>query len=557
VALSQDSLSLALAEPSGLVRVCNPWDGSHKYTTDLRNGEGSIEWIDFGYTKFGTPCLFSIISTKPWTEASSKDSSEVVVQNPQTGYVIARVTLNALWHRSHAALDPDCKRLLVVQHGELQLWDGEKLAFLWPVFVSKSDPCCFAIAWAPDGRTFAMATNDAVILYDPTIEAQIGRISLPSDIFSRLCYVSETTLAYIDSRSLKLLRVTSTSSEAACVSKHKQALKPIVMLNPATSGQLAISKEEEDDEILVTAIDNTLCRLHIPGSYASRSRVFSPDRRYAFVDPSGLINIWNINSGRCLHQLRGHVNDSQSSNLVLEFAPSGQLVSANHDDGRIRIWNPTTGDCLLSFISQSCQYGVNMATSADGRIAIVPSSEQALYCWDIGRGGGGKTEWTLSKRVFCLSFNSNGLLALLWSPRGARSYLSILDLNLGICRMTYRLPWNTPYTRFHTDTVSRVDVGHGVLDLTLDRPTEAEEGAAEERFRVHDRNDQPPVWNQQFLKFTPTETEAWLMRGSKKVLWLPKSTGFIVRLTPNFDTGVSMVTMTYNSHALIFHVRAS
>ncbi|RBR14463.1 uncharacterized protein FIESC28_07699 [Fusarium coffeatum] len=79
VFLSQNRVYLALAERGGSVRVCDPWNGSVKYTIDPRHGKGKIKWIDFGLTKFEEPCVFSIVSTEC--------QAEFVVQNPQTGQV--------------------------------------------------------------------------------------------------------------------------------------------------------------------------------------------------------------------------------------------------------------------------------------------------------------------------------------------------------------------------------------------------------------------------------------------------------------------------------------
>ncbi|KAF4449999.1 WD domain protein [Fusarium austroafricanum] len=550
--LSRDRGSLALVESSGLVHVWDPWAGSCEYTVDLRHGEGKIEWIDFGLTKLGAPCFLSINSTEDSSEVSTESRPKVfVVQNPRTGHVIAKAPLASGIYK--AALDPDRKLLLMAElRGELWLWDGE--THLRRVFGDEDfKPCC-DITWAPDGRSFAVATFDAVILCDPTKQARIERISFPSIINPRLCYVSGATLALLDWESLRMLRVCSTSSEAASV--NEQALNPIFRMNPGPNGRLEISRMEGDNEIFISAIDNTLRRLHIPGSYRGCSGVFSPDHHYAFVDRSALINIWDTKSGRCLHKLRGHVNDAPSR-IAIEFDPSGQLVSANHQDDCIRIWNPTTGDCLRIFGSQHWPRDLLMAASADGRIAIAPCNRKDLHTWDLGREGGGAIQWTVAQSPLCLSFSSNGLLAVLWGRMMEEKSLNILGVSLGTCLRAYRVPKGSSYARFDTNSKSRIDVGQGVLDLDLERLTEAQQEVEEKKYQVHSRNDQPPIWNPQFLKVSFTDSEAWLMRGSKKVLWVPLSTARTVNVIPNFDTGTSMVAMIHNSHALILHIGES
>ncbi|RFN48968.1 hypothetical protein FIE12Z_6816 [Fusarium flagelliforme] len=537
LALSQDRLFLALAEARGLIHVCNPWDGSGNYTINLRHGEGWIEWIDFGFTKSGAPCLFSIVCTYP----AKGSRFAVVIQDPQTGQVIERAPFADEWRA--AALDPCGKRLLIAQNTDLQFWNGKVLVHL-PLPEGSSFPS--SIAWAPNGLSFAVAIPDAVILCDPTTEARTRRIPLTNmDVRVRLCYVSGTALALLDRHSLRMLRVTSTPSEATSV--YEQELKTVEHLNPGPNGQLELSR-----------------RLNIPDSYSTSEGVFSTDNYYAFVGDSGQINIWDTHSCLCLHKLRGNANDTKSSRIHVAFDPSGRLVSVNHEDGRIRIWNPRTGRCLHTSSFQHVPATSQLAASTDGCIAMVSPQialqdtfKTVLYTRNLGFLDGGKAEWTLETTdVSCLSFSSKGLLAVLWF--GRETYLSILDVNLGTCVTTCVLPWGdqySPYATFKTGSNSQIDVSNGVLELDLERLAETEEVVDEERFRVHSKNALSPVWNQQFLSLDPTSAETWLTRGSKRVLWLPQIAGPEIRVTPNFDTGVSMVSMIDNSHPLTFHIR--
>ncbi|KAF4414933.1 hypothetical protein FACUT_13837 [Fusarium acutatum] len=553
VVLSHDRMSLIIVELSGHVQVLDPWDGSGKYTLDLQYPEGRMEWIDFSIAKSSAPCLLSIRSTRRLTEHIHK----VFIHNPRTGDMIASAPLATGRLDYLAALDPDCKRLLIALEsgGGLWLWDGKMLADLHHMI---GRHYLDAMAWAPDGRSFAMVADEAVILCDPTNQAQIGRIPIEQARRPSICYVSGTTLAFLDQGSLKMFDVGLISSESTVV--YDQPFNPVHRINPGPNGQLELCRDLRDNEILIVATDNTLRQLHISGSAdANRIGVFSPYHHYAFVDIRGLINVWDTNSCLCLHKLRGHAHDTEIPGIVVEFGPSGHLVSANHADGIIRIWDLMTGDCLRTFESQCWFFGLCMAASADGRIAIAPTEQNELYTWASVHMGGGRTKWTMEGTPKCLSFNSSGLLAVLWQPSSGKPCVSILDVSLGTCLRTYYLGNIAPYARFDTGSSLRIDVGYGVLDLDLERLTEAEEGVEDERFEVYGRNKnkQPAVWNQQFLALRYTTTKAWLMRGSKKILWVPRSAADSVRLIPNFDTSASMAAMIYDSHAVIIHIGAS
>ena len=319
VVLSQDRMSLALADPSGLVRVCNPWDGSEKYSIDLRRGEGKIEWIDFGRTKSNVPCLFSVISVSDGIKTPSRSPPEIVIQDPQTGQVIARASLASKWAYSHAALDPTGKCLIIVQGHRLYFWDWEMPSKLRGGDELRPAFSCYAIAWVPDGQSFAVATSNTVELYHPKTRTRIGHILLPRYGNTRLCYVSGTTFAFLDSRSLKMLRLDSTISQATFL--QERVMETIHHLNPGPNGQLELSRKLSENELIVTGHNKTIRRHRIPRSFCSRwEAVFSADQKYAFVDGSGLINIYDNDMDVCTHKLRGCNQDSESSNIILDFS---------------------------------------------------------------------------------------------------------------------------------------------------------------------------------------------------------------------------------------------
>lgn len=545
VVLSQDKMSLALAQRCGPVRVCDPWDGSIRYTIDPGHVKGEIQWIDFGFTKFDEPCVFSIVLT-----GDSYQEAEAVIQDPQTGQVLVRESLSLIDFDQNAALSPDGKCFLIPQTIQLLLWDGEMFISLRNLFGPDDHYSCNKIAWAPDGRSFAMSTSNAIILYDLKRQTRIGQVPVGGDAYGHLCYVSTTTLALLSLTSLQILGVRPTSNEPSH-DKGKR-LGAVGYLIPGPNGHFELLQTSACHEI-ITAVDNKLCRFRIPGSYPSCFKsAFSPDHQYAFVDPSGVINIWDIQLRLCLHKLRGHANDTTAVNI--QFGPSGQLVSANHEDGRIRFWNPTTGDCLRTSDPLFRSSGVGMIACADGLVAFQPIGENAIYIWNSAVEDEAKTKWTMTGQLLSLSFNSNGVLAVLCLPWNEFPYLGILNVSHGMCLAKYRLLSSIPYARFLRGSESQLDVGHGVLDLDIERFTETDEVTGEERVLSYTQNDQLP-WNQRFLRSDSINSERWIMRGSKKLLWIPPAVPESFQLTPNFDTGVSMVSMIYKSHPLIFYVR--
>lgn len=60
---------------------------------------------------------------------------------------------------------------------------------------------------------------------------------------------------------------------------------------------------------------------------------------------SGVINVWDVDSGRLIRSLEGHRNTVFS----LSFAPDGRTVAAGDADGIIKLWDISTGAELRRF----------------------------------------------------------------------------------------------------------------------------------------------------------------------------------------------------------------
>ncbi|MBW4459370.1 MAG: WD40 repeat domain-containing protein [Nodosilinea sp. WJT8-NPBG4] len=64
--------------------------------------------------------------------------------------------------------------------------------------------------------------------------------------------------------------------------------------------------------------------------------------RFATSSFDHTVKIWQIATGTCLHTLRGHTAEVSG----VHFSPDGQLVASASSDRTIRLWNVATGECL-------------------------------------------------------------------------------------------------------------------------------------------------------------------------------------------------------------------
>ena len=79
------------------------------------------------------------------------------------------------------------------------------------------------------------------------------------------------------------------------------------------------------------------------------------------------VTLWDVASGRQLRRLDGH--DGAVNGLV--FAPDGTRLATASGDNTLKVWDPLTGESLLTVPAPATVY--NVSWSPDGtRIAMLP-----------------------------------------------------------------------------------------------------------------------------------------------------------------------------------------
>lgn len=112
---------------------------------------------------------------------------------------------------------------------------------------------------------------------------------------------------------------------------------------------------------------------------------FSPtDNRYVTTDTvdlaSGLVQLWNGNSGRLIKSFLGHkskVND-------VCFGPNAELIASASDDGTVRIWDVQSGKEVRNLQINKAPI-VSVAFSNDSEI-IAAAEQGVIRFWDNRTG---------------------------------------------------------------------------------------------------------------------------------------------------------------------------
>jgi WD40 repeat protein len=129
-------------------------------------------------------------------------------------------------------------------------------------------------------------------------------------------------------------------------------------------------------------------RWRLPG--AIEMAAVSPDgKQVAAVNMHGTVAVWEKDSGRLLHEIRG----SKAGEASLAFSPDGQLLATggrfDNDSGtgdfRVRIWDLKTGKIKTEMPAQNGSISKLVFTS-DSRTLFSAGFDQPVIAWNISSG---------------------------------------------------------------------------------------------------------------------------------------------------------------------------
>ena len=112
---------------------------------------------------------------------------------------------------------------------------------------------------------------------------------------------------------------------------------------------------------------------------------FSPDGRMLATAhqwfTGAVVRIWDVESGEVRHRLQGEGDHSGSA---LAFSPDGALLAYRFHIGRIKLWNPNTGEEVITFDAHEDQVR-DIAFSPDGRLLASACKDNTVKIWEVSR----------------------------------------------------------------------------------------------------------------------------------------------------------------------------
>ena len=311
------------------------------------------------------------------------------------------------------AYSPDSTTIATgTQNGKVRLWDARtrRLKTQFTAHASRVT----SIAYSPDSTTIATASGDRTAeLWD----RQTGKHKTTITKYSRI-----TLLAYLsDGNTIATGEPGGFGWRDASTGKRKTTL--IVKGTPIAYSPEANTFATKNWNDTVQLWDaktgkrkttlkhtNLIHLLFTDREYEISSVVFSPDGNTVvtvgeyYTHDEGTIYLWHVRTGK-----RKIIYEGDNYHSVVAFSPDGRTIASGDLGGKIRCWNPVTGELKATITTQHTSGVKSLVYSPDGRtIAISKRNNNMVRLWDIATG----------ENAITLTGHTGEVSAIAYSPDG-------------------------------------------------------------------------------------------------------------------------------------------